>query len=86
MSLLITIINATVFVLTILVFVYSLLGYFLDRYHPVRNALGQIVEPMLAPIRRLMPSTGGIDLSPLVLIILLQVIEAVLVAIIRSLG
>lgn len=86
MSLLITIISATVFVLTILVFIYSLLGYFLDRYHPVRHALGQIVEPMLAPIRRIMPSTGGIDLSPLVLIILLQVIEAVLVAIIRSLA
>ena len=86
MNFLITIISATVFVLTISVFFYSLLGYFLDRYHPVRNALGQIVEPMLAPIRRLMPSTGGIDLSPLVLIILLQVAEAVLVAIIRSLA
>lgn len=86
MSLLVTIINATVFVLTILVFIYSLLGYFLDRYHPVRQSMGQIVEPMLAPIRKLIPSTGGIDLSPLVLIILLQIIEAILVAIIRSLA
>jgi len=86
MSLLITIINATVFILTILVFVYSLLGYFLDPYHPVRRAIGQIVEPMLAPIRRMMPSTGGFDLSPLVLIILLQVVETILVAIIRSLA
>lgn len=32
----------------------------------------RVTEPVLAPIRRLLPSFGGIDLSPLVLILLLQ--------------
>ena len=31
-----------------------------------------ITEPVLAPIRRILPNFGGIDLSPLVLILLLQ--------------
>jgi YggT family protein len=34
----------------------------------------QATEPILAPIRRLLPATGGIDFSPLVAILLLGVI------------
>jgi len=37
----------------------------------VRDFLYRITEPALAPIRRFMPDLGGIDLAPLVLILLL---------------
>lgn len=37
-----------------------------------------VTEPILAPIRRILPQTGMIDFSPLVLIIVLVVIERVL--------
>lgn len=44
-----------------------------------RSAVGKflvdITEPLLGPIRRMMPSAGGIDFSPIVLIILLQFLE-----------
>ncbi len=80
----IRIVNIAVSLLTLLVFVYALLSYFLDPYHPVRKTLGRLVEPLLDPIRRVLPPTGGLDLSPLVLIILLQILGAILVAVLRS--
>jgi YggT family protein len=41
----------------------------------------RITEPALRPIRRIMPNLGGIDLSPLVLILLLQFAQGALVRI-----
>jgi len=81
---LITFINITVRVLTLLVFVYSLLSFFLSPYHPIQRILSQIVEPMLLPIRKLLPTMSGFDLSPLILMILLQVLGSILVAMLRS--
>jgi YggT family protein len=34
--------------------------------------VARLVEPVLAPIRRIMPFTGGVDFSPLVLILIIQ--------------
>lgn len=48
------------------------------------NAINTLLEPILRPIRRIMPSTGAIDFAPLVLIILLNVILIVLSGIIRG--
>jgi YggT family protein len=39
----------------------------------------RITEPALRPIRRILPSFGGIDLSPWVLVVLLIVIEEILI-------
>ncbi|GMN03534.1 YggT family protein [Erythrobacter sp. MTPC3] len=50
----------------------------------VYEAINRLLDPLLRPIRNLMPNTGAIDFSPLVLIILLQVLEIVLAAVIRS--
>jgi len=36
------------------------------------------VEPLLAPIRRVIPNLGALDLSPLVLLLVLQVLQIVL--------
>jgi YggT family protein len=38
----------------------------------VRYALRQLTEPALAPIRRLLPNLGGVDISPIILIVLLN--------------
>jgi YggT family protein len=69
--------------LTIIIFLDIILGYFLDPFHPVRRSLDSFVEPMLAPIRRIMPPMGMIDLSPLVLLIVIQLIETVIIGILR---
>lgn len=45
----------------------------------VGDVLHKLTEPVLAPIRRLIPNIGGIDLSPLVLILLLMFLQNLVV-------
>lgn len=66
-------------VLVIVVLADVILSYFMSPWHPVRMFLDRIVNPMLNPIRRLLPTLGGLDFSPIVLIILLQVIGGIIV-------
>lgn len=63
----------------------SLLSFFLSPYHPVREALERIVAPFLNPIRNIMPNTGAIDFSPLVLILALDFLSRILIWILFSL-
>jgi len=65
--------------LTFIVFADIIVGYILSPYHPLRRTLNSIVQPLLAPIRRFMPPMGMIDLSPMVLIIMIQLVETVLI-------
>lgn len=48
------------------------------------KAVNALLDPLLRPIRRVMPDTGAIDFSPLVLIVLLQIVEKLLEGVIRS--
>lgn len=57
----------------------SLLSFFVSPYHPVREALDRIVAPLLNPIRNMIPPAGGLDFSPLVLILILNVVERLLI-------
>ncbi|MBI5952937.1 MAG: YggT family protein [Chloroflexi bacterium] len=63
-----------------------LLSFILPPYHPVREALDRIVEPFLNPIRSIVPPSGMFDFSPVVLIILIQVVMWILKAILVSLS
>jgi YggT family protein len=65
--------------LVLLVVVSVILSYFMDPYHPIRRSIDSVVEPMLAPIRRVVPLLGMLDLSPLILIILLQVVSNLII-------
>ena len=69
-----------------IVIVSSLLSYFVSPYHPVREALDRIVSPFLDPIRRIVPPAGMMDFSPLVLILVIELISRILVAIFISLS
>jgi len=72
--------------LQFIVLVDVVLSYFMSPYQPVRQALDRIVNPMLAPIRRLLPSAGGIDFSPMVLLIVLVVLENIVSRLLFSIG
>lgn len=50
-----------------------------NSYNPALILINQLLEPITAPIRRIMPDLGGLDLSPLVLILGLQVAEIVII-------
>ncbi|HET6595026.1 MAG TPA: YggT family protein [Anaerolineales bacterium] len=71
--------------LVLLVIVSVILSYFLDPYHPIRRSIDSIVEPLLAPIRRIVPNIGFLDLSPLILIILLQLLSNIIVSFLLTL-
>lgn len=76
--LLIQLINLLAQVIPLLVIVYIILTYILDTYHPLRHLLASLVEPMLAPIRRVVPLIGMLDISPIILILLVQLLAQVL--------
>jgi YggT family protein len=64
---------------TVALFIYVLLSWFGDRgMNPMAALLGQLVEPLLRPARRLLPPIGGLDLSPLIVLLLLQAIRIAL--------
>lgn len=67
------------FVLSMLIMfnVLSLQNQFVAALYTALNA---ILDPILAPIRRIMPDTGMIDLSPIVLIIGLQIVQRALLS------
>jgi YggT family protein len=60
-----------------------LVSYFLPPYQPVRRFLDRVVEPALVPIRRILPQTGMVDFSPVVLILALQLLGMVLAGLLR---
>ena len=62
--------------------IHVIMGYFLSPYHPAREFTARIFEPMLAPIRRMLPQGGMLDFSPLVLIILVQLLEMLILSVI----
>jgi YggT family protein len=84
-ALLVQIISTLSQVITLLVIAHIVLSYFMDPYHPVRQAIDGRVLPLLTPIRRLMPSTGMLDFSPMVLIILVQLVARLLIGILIAL-
>ena len=46
--------------------------------NPITRTLMDITEPILAPVRRIMPPMGGLDFSPTVVLLLLFVLQRVL--------
>jgi YggT family protein len=71
--------------LFILILAYVVLSFFMSPYHPVRETIGRIVDPILTPIRRVVRPLGGLDLSPLILLIMIQIVEYLIKVILFSL-
>jgi YggT family protein len=63
--------------LTLIVMLFALVSWVQAR-SPVVDLLDRLVVPLLVPIRRQVPLIGGVDLSPVVLLLLLQVASLLL--------
>jgi YggT family protein len=69
---------------TLSLYVIALIGYVLlswvapDGYNPVARVVSDLVAPVLRPLRRTLPTLGGLDLSPAVALLLLAVLRMVL--------
>lgn len=53
---------------------FNVVSLYNNFVNAIWTALNAILDPMLNPIRRFMPATGGLDFSPLVLIVLIQIL------------
>lgn len=62
-----------------LLFAFNVINQRNEFLWQVYNSINSLLEPVLAPIRRILPRTGTIDFSPLVLIISLQIFMRILI-------
>ena len=70
---LIDLLRFAVYILVFALIVQAVLSW-VNPYSPIGPLVDALTRPFLAPIRRILPAVGGIDLSPLVLLVLLQLI------------
>lgn len=61
-----------------LLFAFNVVNARNEVLNQIYRSINALLEPVLGPIRRVMPDTGAIDFSPLVLILLLQIVLIVL--------
>jgi YggT family protein len=61
-----------------LLFAFNVVNARNQFLNQVYRSINALLEPVLGPIRRIMPDTGAIDFSPLVLILLLQILLIIL--------
>lgn len=73
-------------ILSLIVIVDVVLSYFMSPYDSVRMFFDRLVYPLLLPIRRVVPPLGMIDFSPLVLLVLIQVVDYVITRLLISIG
>jgi YggT family protein len=79
---LVLLINFTAQAITLLMLAYAILSWVAKPWNQIRRFVDRISEPLLAPIRRVVPLVGMVDISPLVLILLVQLIARILANII----
>lgn len=85
MDLLVYFIDVFFTLLSLAILARVLLSWFrVSPYHPLVDFLYRVTEPILAPLRRVIPPIGMVDISPVIALILLQIIQQVLVAILRG--
>lgn len=74
-------------VLTLAVFVRALLSWFMPNDSTgLTRVLLDITEPVLRPIRRILPPVSGIDFSPIVAMIAIQVVSNILISLLSYTG
>jgi YggT family protein len=73
-------------ILTLLIIVNAIMSFILPPYHPMREALGRVLHPIYAPIRKIIPPLGMFDITPIIVIILIRIIQQFLTNIILSIS
>jgi YggT family protein len=82
MGLLLNIVHSIGQLLSLLVLASVLLSYFLPVTNPIRLIIDRLLNPMLSPIRKIIKPFGGLDFSPVILMIAIYLIEWVLTQVI----
>ena len=73
LSILLTILSWAILIRVLLSWIPNL-----DRGNPVVQLLVQVTDPVLEPARRIIPPIGGMDISPIVVLLLLRLLQQLL--------
>jgi len=85
-DILVALISITSNIISLLIIARSIMSFFpVDRNQPVIKMVFDLTEPILAPIRNLLPQTGMLDFSPMVAILLVILLEPLLTSLVRAL-
>ncbi|HIA4418900.1 TPA: YggT family protein [Escherichia coli] len=57
-----------------------------DFYNPFSQFVVKVTQPIIGPLRRLLPAMGGIDFSPMILVLLLYVINMGVAEVLQATG
>ena len=78
MGLVLTIINLLYYAIVILIFARIIMSYVQFGSYSLRLTIIRLTEPLLAPVRNILPSMGGFDFSPMVVLIAASLIRRLL--------
>ncbi len=86
MDFVITFVNLFFTILTFAILARALLSWItVDPYNPAVRFLYQITEPIMAPLRRVIPPIGGaIDITPIVALILITIVQRIVMDVLLS--
>ena len=70
---LVKLLKLSIYLLMGVVIIQAILSW-VSPYHPIRPFFDALSRPFLRPFQRMVPLVGGVDLSPLILLVILQVI------------
>jgi len=75
-----SIINSSIYIFMGAIFLQIIMSWINPHaYHPIMEIARAIAEPLMAPARRLLPSIGGLDLSPILAIMFLRLTQILIV-------
>ena len=62
------------------IIIQAVLSWFNTGHSPITPLINLLVEPIMRPVRRLIPPLGGVDISPLPVLIVIQLVNIILLA------
>lgn len=79
MPFLVVLVNWGISLLILVLFISAILSWFNpDPRNPVIRVIQAIVDPILRPIRAIIPPMGGFDLSPLIAFLVLRLLQSLI--------
>lgn len=92
MVFLISVVSMFFYALNLAIFARILLSWLpvaginVDRYNPIIRVLYDITDPILEPFRRIIPPIGMVDISPIVAVLVLNLVSSLILEVLRSLA